>query len=214
MGRVMTTTVHKVTENSTTLMEPMVPFFHDVTEKPMAKGQLLGEQVIIWNPEIGSRIFKLGYFGKPVGIRKPKTPRFNRPLELSPFDALYLMEHDIIVVFDEKGEEISRETYLDRCQKKFNLFEDLYAVYKDLRNKKYVVRPGLKFGTDFSVYKRGPGIEHSVFVVSVFPREKKLAAIDLVRAGRVATTVRKKYVIATVLEDKSVRYYIFKWKKL
>ncbi len=190
------------------------PFFASISDRPLGEGQLTGEQVVIWNPEIGSKIFKLGYFGKPVGIRKPKSPRFNRPLELSPFDALYLMEHGIIIVRDENEVKICSDEYFELCKTRFNLFEDLYAVYKDLRNKKYVVRPGLKFGTDFSVYKRGPGIEHSVFVVSVFPREKKLAAIDLVRAGRVATTVRKKYVIATVLEDKSIRYYIFKWKKL
>ncbi len=190
------------------------PFFKHVPYKPLAEGHLAGEQVIIWDPLLGTQIYQLGYFGKPVGIRKPKSPRFNRPLELSPFDALYLMEHEIIAVRDEKGEEINPDAYFEHCKSRFNLFEDLYAVYKDLRNKKYVVRPGLKFGTDFSVYKRGPGIEHSVFVVSVFPRERRLAPIDLVRAGRVATTVRKKYVIATVLEDKSVKYYIFKWKKL
>ena len=37
--------------------------------------------------------------------------------------------------------------------------------------------------------------------------------IDLVRAGRLATSVKKRYVIATVLSDQQIRYYVFQWNR-
>ncbi|MFX0184107.1 MAG: tRNA-intron lyase [Candidatus Hodarchaeota archaeon] len=174
--------------------------------------QLVDKQVIIWDPEKGSFIYQLGYFGQPVGIRKPKSPRFDRPLELTLLEAAFLLQNSTIKVYD--GEMIlSYSDFLKICKERFGKFEDLYAVYQDLREKRYIVRPGLKFGTDFAVYRRGPGIDHAPFLVSIFPKGSKIEPIDLVRAGRLATSVRKRYVIATVLSDQQIRYYVFQWNR-
>jgi tRNA-intron endonuclease len=174
--------------------------------------QLVDKHVIIWDHEHGSEIYQLGYFGKPVGIRKPKSPRFERPLELTLLEAAFLLEKKKIIIFEKKN-QILYPDFLEICQKRFTKFEDLYAVYKNLRDKRYIVRPGLKFGTDFAVYRRGPGIDHAPFLVSIFPKESTIEPIDLVRAGRLATSVRKRYVIATVLSDQQIRYYVFQWNR-
>ena len=174
--------------------------------------QLVDKHVIIWNYELGSKIYQLGYFGKPVGIRKPKSPRFERPLELTLLEAAFLLENNTIKV-TEGDQDISSDRLLAICKERFAKFEDLYTVYKNLRDKRYIVRPGLKFGTDFSVYRRGPGIDHAPFLVSIFPKESTIEPIDLVRAGRLATSVRKRYVIATVLSDQQIRYYVFQWNR-
>ncbi len=174
--------------------------------------QIVNKHVIIWNPELGSYIYQLGYFGKPVGIRKPKSPRFNRPLEITLLEAVFLQQKDIISLYD--GDLIlSKDHFLEICKERFSKFEDFYAVYFDLRNKRYIVRPGLKFGTDFAVYRRGPGIDHSPFLISIFPKASTIKPIDLVRAGRLATSVRKRYVIATLLSDQQIRYYVFQWNR-
>ncbi|MHA2175994.1 MAG: tRNA-intron lyase [Candidatus Hodarchaeales archaeon] len=174
--------------------------------------QLVDKHVIIWDHELGSEIYQLGYFGKPVGIRKPKSPRFDRPLELTLLEAAFLLEKNIIKI-SENEKSLNSKEFLDICIQRFTKFEDLYTVYKNLRNKRYIVRPGLKFGTDFSVYRRGPGIDHAPFLVSIFPKESTIEPIDLVRAGRLATSVRKRYVIATVLSDQQIRYYVFQWNR-
>ncbi|MHA1994290.1 MAG: tRNA-intron lyase [Candidatus Hodarchaeales archaeon] len=174
--------------------------------------QLVDKHVIIWNHELGSKIYQLGYFGKPVGIRKPKSPRFERPLELTLLEAAFLLENKTIRI-SEDDREVSYDQLLTICKERFAKFEDLYTVYKNLRDKRYIVRPGLKFGTDFSVYRRGPGIDHAPFLVSIFPKESTIEPIDLVRAGRLATSVRKRYVIATVLSDQQIRYYVFQWNR-
>ncbi len=155
----------------------------------------------------------MGYFGKPVGIRKPKSPRFDRPLELTLLEALFLFKNKQIRIFEEPENFMDEKTFFKICIERFTKFEDLYAVYSDLRSKRYIVRPGLKFGTDFAVYRRGPGIDHAPFLLSIFPRDSTIGPIDLVLSGRLATSVRKRYVIATVLSDQQIRYYVFQWNR-
>ncbi|MFX1511943.1 MAG: tRNA-intron lyase [Promethearchaeota archaeon] len=179
-----------------------------MTDIPVA--HLIGNRIILWDSEKGSLIYQLGYYGKPVGIRKPKSPHFNRPLEISVLEGFYLLSLEKIqIAVDRKI--LTKEEFRERCIKQFKYFDDLYLVYEDLRNLGYIVRPGLKFGTDFSVYYKGPGIDHAPFLVHV--QHTALKPIVLVRAGRLATSVRKRYVIATVLPDRSIRYYVFSWFK-
>jgi tRNA-intron endonuclease len=70
----------------------------------------------------------------------------------------------------------------------------------------------LKFGADFAVYQHGPGIDHSPFLVHVLSSSSKMPPIEMVRAGRLATTVRKKFIIATITSKKAY-YYAFSWFK-
>ena len=95
----------------------------------------------------------------------------------------------------------------------FQLLEDLYFVYRDLRTKNYILKPGLKFGSDFSVYKKGPGIDHAPFLIRVFPRGSKIHPLDLVSAGRLANSVKKRYVMASFISESEIKYYEFKWTK-
>jgi len=173
-----------------------------------------GNRVIVWNPEEGSRLYGEGFYGQPLGIRKPKTPQFNKPLELSLIEALYLLERGRIEIYDmEDGHLVTKKELEEKAEKKYLDFKTKYIVYRDLREKGYVVRPGLKFGADFSVYEHGPGIDHAPLIVSVVPLGIQLSPIDIVRAGRLATSVRKKFVIATVEPTGEPKYYIFSWFK-
>ena len=172
---------------------------------------IVGYRVIVFNHEEGTELYKNGFFGKPVGIRKPKTFEFNRPLELSLLEAFYLLEQGKIEIYDG-DKKILKENFLKMVREHYENFDSKYFVYKDLRRKNFVVRPGLKFGADFGVYEHGPGIDHAPFIVHVLPNTKKISAIEMVRAGRLATTVRKKFIIATISMDKVV-YYMFTWFK-
>jgi tRNA-intron endonuclease len=93
-------------------------------------------------------------------------------------------------------------------------FDEKYAVYRDLREKALVVAPGIKFGCDFAVYKYGPGVEHAPYMVSVKKAKSAMTATEIVKTGRLATTVRKRFIIAVPdLEKEKTRYLIFKWFK-
>jgi tRNA-intron endonuclease len=83
-----------------------------------------------------------------------------------------------------------------------------------LRDSGLIVTPGIKFGCDFAVYKYGPGVEHAPYMVSVKAADSDISATEIVKAGRLATTVRKRFIIAVPdLSAKKIRYLIFKWFK-
>ncbi|MFX1324945.1 MAG: tRNA-intron lyase [Promethearchaeota archaeon] len=174
--------------------------------------KFINSRVIVFNPLYASYLYvKKGFFGSPLGINKPRLEYFSKPSELSLIEAYYLLEKDEITVFDvREKKELDTDEFFEIAKKSHHKFEDKYIIYKDLREKKYIPRPGLKFGADFVVYRRGPGLEHSLFMVHVLPHDSEITAIDMVRAGRLATSVRKKFVIANPLTKS---YYFFEWFK-
>ncbi|TET03030.1 MAG: tRNA-intron lyase [Promethearchaeota archaeon] len=172
----------------------------------------LNNRVIVFNPLFASYLYvKMNFFGAPLGISKPRLEYFSKPSELSLIEAFFLLKNDKITIFDPPLDKIySHDEFHDICKKTHHKFEEKFIIYQDLRQKGYVPRPGLKFGADFVVYKKGPGLEHSSFIVHVLPHDSKITAIEMVRAGRLATSVRKKFVIANPL---TMSYYFFEWFK-
>ncbi len=171
--------------------------------------------LVVWDPTEGSELYKMGFYGKPLGISKPKDSEFNVPLILDLMEGVYLAEKKIINVYEgvEKNKVGSKELR-QRARRLFEGFDEKYAVYNDLRERGYVVIPGIKFGCDFAVYKHGPGLEHAPYMVSVRKGESEITAAQTVKAGRLATTVRKRFIIAVPdAERKDITYLIFKWFK-
>ncbi|MFX0077513.1 MAG: tRNA-intron lyase [Candidatus Hermodarchaeota archaeon] len=182
----------------------------DIPEKIPTK--FINERVIVFNHLYASYLYiKQKFFGSPLGISKPRLEYFSKPSELSLIEALYLLKNDKISIYDPKLKKFySYDEFKEIGKKTHHKFEEKYLIYQDLREKGYIPRPGLKFGADFVVYKKGPGLEHSPFIVHVLPHDAKISAIDMVRAGRLATSVRKKFVIANPL---TLSYYFFEWFK-
>lgn len=179
------------------------------------KVELIENFLVVWDPTEGSQLYKTEFYGKPLGISKPKIPEFNVPLLLDLMEGLYLAEKDMITIY--KGPE-KRKVGLKKLKQKarqlYEEFDEKYAVYRDLRESGLIVTPGIKFGCDFAVYKYGPGVEHAPYMVSVKKADSEISATEIVKAGRLATTVRKRFIIATPdLETGKTSYLIFKWFK-
>ena len=184
------------------------------TESQLITASIVGSRIIVWDPEQGSELYAEAFYGKPLGIRKPKSPHFTVPLELSFLEAKYLQKKKRILVFNPKtGENLDGEALTRIAHGYYEMFDDLYIVYSDLREHGYVVRPGLKFGCDMAVYEQGPGIDHSLFIVEVVANSDEISAIEVVRAGRLATSVRKRFVLATPTESGKVKFFTFSWMK-
>jgi tRNA-intron endonuclease len=181
--------------------------------KKKTEAEFLENFLVIWNPKQGTELYKNGYYGKPLGIPKPKLTEFKTPLILDLMEGLYLAEKKIITVKEgEKKNKVGTKELVKRARKLYEDFDLKYAVYRDLRDHGLIVTPGIKFGCDFAVYKHGPGIEHAPFMVSVKRTKDELTATEIVKAGRLATTVRKRFIIAIPNQNK-IRYFIFKWFK-
>ena len=76
---------------------------------------------------------------------------------------------------------------------------------------RYIVTPGIKFGSDFAVYEHGPGIDHAPYIIQVMQPESNLTATAIVLAGRLATTVKKKFLVAVVKDSDEVEFLSFEW---
>jgi len=172
--------------------------------------------LVVWDPAQGSELYKQGYYGKPIGIPKPKILNFNVPLILDLMEGLYLVEKKLITVHEgtKRKRRVSLEKLRKRARKLYEDFDLKYAVYRDLRDHRLIVTPGIKYGCDFAVYKHGPGVEHAPYMVSVKKTKEEVTATDIVKAGRLATTVRKRFIIAVPdPEAVTIQYLMFKWFK-
>ena len=179
------------------------------------KVELIDNFLVVWDPKSGSELFKSGYFGKPLGIPKPKIPEFKVPLILDLMEGFFLAENNKLeVIQGPKRRKVGLVKLKNKAKKLYDYFDEKYAVYKDLRSSSLIVTPGIKFGCDFAVYKYGPGIEHAPYMVSVKPKKEGITATEIVKAGRLATTVRKRFILAIPdLKLNSIKYLIFKWFK-
>ena len=179
------------------------------------KVELIDNFLVVWDAAEGSRLYKVGYYGKPLGISKPKIPEFDAPLILDLMEGLYLVETKKIEIYENPDEsKVTLKTLRQKAKQLYDEFEEKYTVYRDLRGSGLIVTPGIKFGCDFAVYKYGPGVEHAPYMVSVKQASSDISATEIVKAGRLATTVRKRFIIAVPdLAAGKVQYLIFKWFK-
>jgi tRNA-intron endonuclease len=179
------------------------------------KVELIENFLVVWNPAEGSQLYKTEFYGKPLGIPKPKIPEFKVPLLLDLMEGLYLAEKSTITIYEgSEKRKVGLKKLKQKAKQLYEEFDEKYAVYRDLRDSGLIVTPGIKFGCDFAVYKYGPGVEHAPYMVSVKKAGSDISATEIVKAGRLATTVRKRFIIAVPdLDTEKTQYLIFKWFK-
>ena len=133
-------------------------------------------------------------------------------LELSLIEALYLLEKGKLEVnIDSNDVTIEKLIKLIREQGSFTN----YIVFKDLRNRGYIVKTGFKYGSEFRLYERGksPGDGHSNYLVKVANENSKFMMSDLSSYVRVAHGVNKKLLFAVVDDENDITYYNVEWTR-
>jgi tRNA-intron endonuclease len=121
-------------------------------------------------------------------------------LRLAPEEALYLMERGKIEVKD-----FGYDTLLGLFAGQPN-FIRRYLVYRDIRERGYVIQPGPH---DFRVFRRGhkPGTGKSRYLIRVLS-ERDLVDFDrLSRDVLTAVNMRKQYLLAVVDDEDELTYY-------
>jgi len=178
------------------------PTFHAV---------LRGNAVIVEDILHARCIYSLGFYGKPLGVDKPRGADFESPVRLDIVEALYLVERGILQVSKPSGDPVLPEELASLGRGLYKDFNVLYRVYSHLRDNGLVVRSGLRYGADFTVYREGPGVEHAPYVLHVYEISHALEPTDIIRAGRLSHSVKKTFIIATVEPDGSPKYLMLKW---
>ncbi len=176
----------------------------------MIKGELIENRIVIWNIDDARQLFKNGFYGKPLGIPKPKDANFDAPLILDLIEGYYLAKNGIISVYKEKLLSLKELNAI--CKKEYTDFDAKYLTFSKLRDNGYVVTPGIKFGCDFAVYEHGPGIDHAPYLIQVVKPKDSITATAIVLSGRLATTVRKQFILTIPrFREKSVEFIAFDW---
>ena len=132
---------------------------------------------------------------------------------LSRIESLYLMEKGKLEIRDGKNHIMDPKTFIKKSIRHDPNFMTRYAVFKDLRNRGYIVKTALKFGADFRVYDRGvkPGEDHAMWVVFPVKEDAALTWYDFAAKNRVAHSTKKRLLLGVVDDEADVSYWECRW---
>ncbi|KAF5022648.1 hypothetical protein F66182_5291 [Fusarium sp. NRRL 66182] len=82
----------------------------------------------------------------------------------------------------------------------------------------YYMTPGLRFGAKYSVYPGDPLRFHAHFMANQYDWDEEISVLDIVAGGRLATAVKKAYLIGAQqppthesLDDQKMRTFSIEW---
>ncbi|MBI2665111.1 tRNA-intron lyase [Candidatus Woesearchaeota archaeon] len=139
----------------------------------------------------------------------------NGKVEVSLLEALYLMEKGRLEVKTESGRVMPFEAYVKKAKKVEPNFWIRYCVFKDIRNRGYIIKTALKFGADFRVYDRGvkPGEDHARWIIFPVHEASVFTWHEFSAKNRVAHSTKKRLLLAVVDDENDVTYYEVKWMR-
>lgn len=181
-----------------------VPEEDSKPKKPSVLAVLGGEKVITESSDDAREFYNQSRFGDITE---------NGKVELSLLEALYLMEKGKLIIKIDSGKQLDFESYLKRARKVEPTFWIRYCVFRDMRNRGYIIKTALKFGADFRVYDRGvkPGEDHAKWIVFPVHEGNTLTWHDFSAKNRVAHSTKKKLLLAIVDDENDVTYYQVSW---
>ncbi len=136
-------------------------------------------------------------------------------VQLSLLEALYLIEKGRLKVIDDKDKQISKDDFIKKAKKVEPNFWIRYMVFKDIRNRGYIIKTALKFGADFRVYDRGvkPGEDHARWIIYPVHEGEQITWYDFSAKNRVAHSTKKRLLIGVVDDEGDVTYYEIRWMR-
>ncbi len=161
-------------------------------------GRLVGHEVIVEDQVEASQIHNKGYYG---------VPQTGGALKLELMEAIYLVESERLEVASD-GKRLSASDMLMLGHKTTEGFEVRYLVYRELRQRGYIVKLGQP-PLDFRVFPRGgtPTKTPSRWWVSAISERSTFDLGVLLEHLDRTNDVRKKLLLAVVDEESDVTYY-------
>jgi tRNA-intron endonuclease len=165
-------------------------------ETPLVNGVLVSDQTCITDKKMIHELDQKGY-GE---IEKEK-------LFLKGFETLYLLYSKKLILKKGKN-QIDFSSFMSISQKTDTEILTKFLIYRDLRNRGYVVKDGFGFGSDFRVYERGhygeKGAKFLIFGLNEGQQEKMG---NLQKKIEEITQMGKEPIIAVIERRGEVIYY-------
>jgi len=163
------------------------------------------ERILTEDSDPARTLYEQSRYGKVIDSR----------VQLSLLEAFYLREKNKLIILDGRNKEITKDSFLKKAKKVEPNFWIRYCVFKDLRNRGYIVKTALKFGADFRVYDRGvkPGEDHAKWVVYPVHEGEMLSWYEFSAKNRVAHSTKKRLLIGIVDDEGDVTYFEIRWMR-
>src|SRR3989304_9939800 len=117
-----------------------INYWHLSDNNPKLKSELIDNRIVVWNIKDSQKLFTNGYYGKPIGMPKPKLNEINVPLILDLMEGYYLLQKSIISIYKAK-KKITEMEMLEICRDEYHNFDKKFLVYKNFRDKGYIINP-------------------------------------------------------------------------
>ncbi|MBW3011148.1 tRNA-intron lyase [Candidatus Woesearchaeota archaeon] len=173
--------------------------------KPELKAKLISERVLVEASDQARELYNQGRYGIILD---------NGELQLNLIEALFLLEKGKIKIMSGR-KKMTAQTLIKSHEEQDPNFWVRYVVYRDFRNRGYIISTALKFGADFRVYDRGmkPGNGHAKWLVFPVSEDKVLSWYEFAAKNRVATSTKKRLLIGIVDKENDVTYYEIRWMR-
>ena len=173
-------------------------------KKKKVKAILSRERVLTENTDAAHELYNQSRFGNLLEDGK---------VQLSLLEALYLLEKNKLLIKDYRKKNVSSDDFIKKTKKVEPNFWIRYCVFKDIRDRGYIIKTALKFGADFRVYDRGvkPGEDHARWIIYPVHEGSALTWYDFAAKNRVAHSTKKRLMIGIVDNEGDVTYYEIKW---
>ncbi len=175
-----------------------------VTDLPL--GRLDGDTVVVVDERAASTLFNKGSHG---------TPESGGGLRMTLMEAAYLVDAGRLAVEDGLGGSLDLEDLVSSGGRSDPAFEVRYLVYRDMRERGYLVKPSTTPGVDFDVFPRGGNHKDPArqWLLAVSERASFETAPFLDMLHR-AETFGRRVLIGVVDEEGDVTHYLAQLRQL
>src|SRR3989338_7975110 len=174
--------------------------------KEPIKVYLSQERAITENTDAARELYNQSRYGRLLADGR---------VQLALTEATYLLERARIILLDGRGRAVKAEQFLKKASKLHKNFWARYSVFKDIRDRGYIIKTALKFGADFRVYDRGvkPGEDHAKWIVYPVHESGHLTWYEFAAKNRVAHSTKKRLLIGVVDDEGDVSYWEVRWMR-
>lgn len=131
-----------------------------------------------------------------------------KELFLTLYEALYLLNKELLKIKNKNGAEITFQSLLHRFKQMDENAWVKYLTYRDLRSRGYVVREGFGLNCDFRVYDRGEFNKKTAkYLIFIMQEGKSTILEDLTDTLVHCQSLKKKLILAVMNRRGEMVYY-------
>ena len=158
-------------------------------------------KIILAESPTSQLLYEKNYFGTLLPDKK---------LELEIVEGLLLLERSRLRIFNEEGIEINAENILTNSAEIDARIWVKYLVYRDLRQRGYIVRMGYGNQIDFRVFPRGSSQKNGIakYFIYILEEGHRIHLQNLDKITAQTLTARKQLSLAIVDRLGDITYYL------